>query len=165
VAYYIAIAWSAWGPRPVLAWPVTMIAASVLTGVIASRIAGRRPETTIGRSMMAIWVGMGISTFLVMLSLGMSGRLDLHVAVAIVGAMLGAANCTSSIILKWRMQFACALFWWTAAVASLFGTENQAGIEFVVAIFFCQIVFGIYGMIRESRKRAARGARQGVSHA
>jgi fatty acid desaturase len=164
VAYYIAIAWSTWG-HSTLAWPVTMIAAGVLTGVIASRIAGKRPETTIGRAMMAIWMGMGISTFIVMLSLGISGRLDLHVAVAIVGAMLGAANCTSSIILKWKMQFACAVVWWTAAVASLFGTENQAGIEFLAAIFFCQIVFGIYGMIRESRKRTARAAGQGVSHA
>jgi hypothetical protein len=164
VAYYIAIAWSTWG-HSTLGWPVTMIAASLLTGVLGSRIASKRPETTIGRSMMAIWVGMGISTFLVMLSLGISGRLDLHVAVAIVGAMLGAANCTSSIILKWKMQFACALVWWTAGVASLFGTENQAGIEFVVAIFFCQIVFGIYGMIRESRKRVASEARQGASHA
>jgi hypothetical protein len=164
VAYYIAIAWSTWG-QPAVAWPVTMIAASLLTVVIASRIASKRPKTTIGRAMMAIWMGMGISTFLVMLSLGISGRLDLHVAVAIVGAMLGAANCTSSIILKWKMQFACALVWWTAVVASLFGTEIQAGIEFLVAIFLCQIVFGIYGMIRESRKRTAGGAGQGVSHA
>ena len=164
VAYYIAIAWATWG-QPAVAWPVTMIAASLLTVVIASRIASKRPKTTIGRAMMAIWMGMGISTFLVMLSLGISGRLDLHVAVAIVGAMLGAANCTSSIILKWKMQFACALVWWTAVVASLFGTEIQAGIEFLVAIFLCQIAFGIYGMIRESRKRTAGGAGQGVSHA
>jgi len=164
VAYYIAIAWATWG-HSTLAWPVTMITAGVLTAVLASRTARRSPETTIGRAMMAIWLGMGVSTFITMLSLGISGRIDLHIAVAIVAAMLGAANATSSIILKWKMQFACAVVWWTAGVASLFGSENQAGIEFLTAIFFCQIVFGIYGMISESRKHKAFEAGQGASHA
>ncbi|HUD75417.1 MAG TPA: hypothetical protein VMQ76_10120, partial [Terracidiphilus sp.] len=94
VAYYIAIAWATWG-HSTLAWPVTMIAAGVLTGILSSRNAGKRPETTVGRAMMAIWLAMGISTFAVMMSLGMSGRLDLHNSVAIIGAMLGAANATS----------------------------------------------------------------------
>jgi hypothetical protein len=164
VAYYIAIAWSVWG-KSYIAWPVTMIAAAILTGIFASRSASKRPETTIGRAMMAIWAGMGISTFLLMMSLSISGRLELHVAVAIVGAMLGAANATSSIILKWRMQFACALVWWAAAVTSCFISEAHAGIVFLVALFFCQIVFGIYGMVAESRKRKSSGANQGAFHA
>jgi hypothetical protein len=164
VAYYVAIAWSIWG-KSYIAWPVTMIAASILTGIFASRSASKRPETTIGRAMMAIWAGMGISVFLLMMSLSISGRIELHVAVAIVGAMLGAANATSSIILKWRMQFACALIWWASAVASCFISEAHAGIVFLVALFFCQIVFGIYGMIAESRKRKTSGANQGASHA
>jgi hypothetical protein len=164
VAYYVAIAWSALG-QSAIAWPITMISASVLTMVIASRRAARHPDTTLGRAMMAIWLGMGISTFIVMLSLGSSGRLELHVAVAIVGAMLGAANATSGIILKWKMQFACAVVWWASAAISCFISEIQAGILFVAAIFFCQIVFGVYGMIAESRKRKDGGAGQGVSHA
>ena len=164
VAYYIAIAWSTWG-KSYIAWPVTMIAAAILTGILASRSASKRPETTIGRAMMAIWAGMGISTFLLMMSLGISGRLELHVAVAIVGTMLGAANATSSIILKWKMQFACALVWWAAAAVSCFISEAHAGIVFLVALFFCQIVFGIYGMLAESRKRKGSGANQGAFHA
>jgi hypothetical protein len=164
VAYYIAIAWSTLG-HSFVAWPVTMIAASLLTGILASRKAAKRPETTLGRAMMAIWLGMGISTFIVMFSLGVSGRVDLHIGVAIVGAMLGAANATSSIILKWKMQFACAVVWWTAAAVSCFISEIHAGIVFLVAIFFCQIVFGIYGMLAESRKHKVRGAGQGASHA
>ena len=110
VAYYVAIAWSAWG-RSTLAWPVTMIAAGILTGVFGSRVKSGHPETTVGRAMLAIWFGMGISTFVIMLSLGLSGRMDMLIAVAIIGAMLGAANATSSIILKWKMQFACAVVW------------------------------------------------------
>jgi fatty acid desaturase len=164
VAYYIAIAWSVWG-KSYIAWPVTMIAASILTGIFASRSASKRPETTIGRAMMAIWAGMGISLFLLMMSLSISGRIELHSAVAIVSAMLGAANATSSIILKWKMQFACAVVWWASAVASCFISEANAGIVFLVALFFCQIVFGIYGMLAESRKRKSSGANQGAFHA
>jgi hypothetical protein len=164
VAYYVAIAWSTLG-HGTLAWPVTMVAAGVLTAVLSSRSASRRPETTIGRAMMAIWLGMGISTFAVMLSLGIGGRLDLHIGVAIVGAMLGAANATSSIILKWKMQFACAVVWWAATVASVFGSDSQASIEFLAAIFFCQIVFGIYAMILDARRHKTSGAGQGAFNA
>ncbi|MGA2167035.1 MAG: hypothetical protein ABSG62_02410 [Terracidiphilus sp.] len=165
VAYYVAIAWAALDPHHYLAWPVTMIVAGALTGILASRRAARHPETTIGRAMMAIWVAMGISTFILMLSLGISGRLELHTAVAIVGTMLGAANATSSIILKWKMQFACAVVWWAAVIAGLFSNDTQTSVVFLAAIFFCQIVFGIYGMIRDSRKRRASGTGQEASHA
>ena len=164
VAYYFAIAWSALG-SPAIAWPVTMIAASVLTGVIGSRISAKQPETTTGRAMAAIWIGMGISLFILMICLGMTGRLDLRISVAIIGAMLGASNAISSIILGWKMQFACAVVWWAAMVGALFTTENIAGIIFLVAIFFCQIVFGIYGMIAESRRNKARAGAQGAFHA
>jgi hypothetical protein len=159
LAYYVAIAWGTFGHSN-LAWPVTMIATGVLTGILSSRSARHRPETTIGRAMLAIWLGMGISIFALMLSLGASGRLDVHVSAAIVGAMLGTANCTSSIILKWKMQFACAVVWWAAGIAACFTSDNVTAVLFLAAIFFCQIVFGIYGMICESRKRS-----QGVSHA
>jgi hypothetical protein len=164
VAYYVAIAWATWG-HSALAWPVTMIAAGVLTGVLASRNAHKHPETTLGRAMMAIWLAMGISTFLIMLSLGMSGRIELHVAVAIIGAMLGAANAASSIILKWKMQFACAVVWWTAGVVGLFTSDTVTGIVFLSAIFFCQIVFGVYGMIAEAREHRQHERKPDASHA
>jgi fatty acid desaturase len=164
VAYYVAIGWSVWG-HSTIAWPVTMIAASLLTAVVGSRTARNDPETTLGRAMMAIWAGLGISVFLLMLSLGISGRLELHVAVAIVGAMLGMANATSSILLKWKMQFICALVWWASAIAASFTSDIVTSVIFLSAIFFCQIVFGIYGMVAESRKHKANRAGQGVSHA
>ena len=76
VAYYVAIVWSMFG-KSMVAWPVTMVGASVLMGVLISRKRGRQPGTTIGRAMSAIWVGMGISMFTVLMALGMSGRYDL----------------------------------------------------------------------------------------
>lgn len=152
MAYYVAIAWATWG-HSTLAWPVTMIAACVLTGIIASRVGRREPETTLGRAMLAIWVAMGISLFTCLFALGMSGRYELHVFVVIIGGALGTANATSSILLKWRMQFACALVWWAAAVAACFTSDAQTSVVFLVAIFFCGIVFGGYAMIGDARRR------------
>jgi len=157
VAYYVAIAWSIWG-HSTLAWPVTMIAATVLTGIAASRKASRRPGTRLGRAIGSIWTAMCISMFLLFMAMGISGRFEPHVFVAIVGAMLGMANATSSMILKWKMQFVCAVVWWAAAVAACFGSDAQNSIVFLVAIFFCQIIFGIYGMIADARAIKQRGA-------
>ena len=101
---------------------------------------------------------MGISMFLLLLSLGISGRFDQHIFVAIIGAMLGVAKAASSMILKWKMQIACAVVWWAAAVAACFGTDNaEPSVVFLVAIFFCQIVFGVYAMICEARAAQAGG--------
>ena len=166
VAYYVAIFWSTtglgwtlWGHN-YLAWPVTMIGTCILTIVLAMRKHGRQASTTMGRAISAIWIAMGISMFTLLLSLGLSGRVDQQTFVAVIGAMLGLTNAASSIILKWKMQFACAVVWWAAAAASCFGTVSQSTIAFLVAIFFCQIVFGIYGMIAEARER-----KQGANHA
>ena len=157
IAYYVAIAWATLG-RSNLAWPVTMVAAVIVTVIVVSMKASRRPETTMGRAVGAVWMALGISMFLLFLALGIAGKLkDAHVFLATICAMLGMANGTSAIILRWKMQFACAVVWWAAAVASCFGTENQVAIVFLVAIFFCQIVFGIYGMIAEARGRKMRG--------
>jgi hypothetical protein len=151
-AYYIAIAWSIWG-RASLAWPVTMTIAFVTTGLVASRMGRNRPVRTLTRAIISVWIATGISLFVVMMSLGLSGRADPHTSVAVVGSMLGLANATSSMILKWKLQLACAVFWWGAAVAACFGSNAQTSVVFLVAIFFGQIVFGIYCMIREAQKR------------
>ncbi|HKN22754.1 MAG TPA: hypothetical protein VJX73_15120 [Terracidiphilus sp.] len=167
VAYLVATAWSSglvggsvWSQR-YLAWPVTMIAAGIATGVGISRMRKGQPATTLGRAIGATWKAMGISLFIVLMSLGISGRYETHVFVAIIGAMLGVANMASAMILKWKMQFACAVVWLASAVLACFGTEEQAGISFLAATFFCQIVFGIYAMFLESQRRKQRG----VAHA
>jgi hypothetical protein len=152
VAYYVAIAWAAWG-KTWMAWPVTMIAAAILTGVLASRIKRSQPDTTVGRAMGAIWSVMGTALFVVLMALGFSGRSDLHLVVVIAGAMLAVANGISSVVLRWKMQFACALVWLALAVGACFTTDQQTAVLSLAAIFFCQIVFGIYGMVLESRRR------------
>jgi hypothetical protein len=76
-----------------------------------------------------------------------------------MSAILGMANGASALILRWRFQLACAVVWWVAAVAACFGTEAQSTMVFLAAIFLCQIVFGIYGVIAEARQR------RGLKHA
>lgn len=157
VAYFVAIAWSFWG-KSSLAWPVSMVAASVLTGVLATRQTRGQPETAIGRSISSVWIATGISMFVLLLALGIQGLLEQQVFMGIVSAMLGTANAASSMILKWRTQFICTLIWWTTSVVCVVGTPAQSTLALIIAIFLCQIVFGIYAMVCESRNRSHRGA-------
>lgn len=175
VAYYVAITWasiggslSVWGRRSValgsvhigLPWPVTMLSAAVLTLVIGVRKGRGRTATTVSRAIVSAWNAVGISMFVLILGLSLAGKIDAHGFVAIVAALLGVANWASGMILRWRMQIACAVVWWIASVAACFGSEAQLAAVFLAAIFLCQIVFGIYAMICESRRRV-----RGEAHA
>jgi hypothetical protein len=156
VAYYVAIAWSFWGNHNSVAWSVTMAAAMILTwGTLAWRFSkGKQrsqPPTTLSRALFAIWTAVGISFVVLLPSLGIGGRSTSNLVVAIIGTLLGTANAASSMILKWKAQFACALVWWAAAVISCIGTTRQSTIALLVANFVCQIAFGLYGMICEAR--------------
>jgi len=167
VAYYVAIAWAYWG-NPAIAWPVTMLTAGLITALVAMRRSSGRPETRLGRSMASVWISLGISLFIFGICAGFSGHADQHVVIAVIATMLGMANATSSLTLNWKPQFVCAVIWWATAIVSLFGTITQGSIGFLVAIFFCQIVFGIYMMIgeaREAKQLSSRAGKEGPSHA
>ena len=156
-AYYLALAWSAWG-HSVWAWPAIILIAVIATVVVASMKVGNNPRTTLGRAIGSIWIALGISMFLLFLALGLSGRLtDQHLFVAVISAILGMANGASALILRWKVQLACAVVWWVAAVATCFGSAAQSMIVFLAAIFLCQIVFGIYCVIAEAQERKRRG--------
>ena len=170
VVYYAAIAWANLG-HSVRAWPVCSVVGMIATCAIAFGKHEPHPPTTIGRTIASIWIAMGISTFFLMFSLGLSGRyigasdgyqlvqwFDPHLFVAVVASMLGLTNAAMSMILRWKAQLLCAIVWWAAAMAGCFGTNQQAFVVFLVAIFLCQIVFGTYCMIAESRARKSSGA-------
>lgn len=156
VAYYVAIGWTAYNHWP-FAWLVTMLGAWLLCGAIIwskkKSQPQRRPCTTIGRAISSIWFAMGVSMVLIFPALGFSGHFNWHIFVAIVAAMLGLVNGASGMLLRWKAQIATAYVWWAATVAACFGSDNQCNLVFVVAIFFCQIVFGGYAMSCEARAR------------
>jgi len=160
IAYYDAIAWTAWNHWP-WAWLVTMMSAWALCwGIIRSKQKNqlkRNPGTTMGRAIFSIWIAMGVSMALLLPALGFSGRFNQHVFVAVVAAMLGVANGASGMIIRWKAQIAAAFVWWAATVAACFGSDSQCTIVFLVAIFLCQIVFGGYAMVCEARLRKQRG--------
>jgi hypothetical protein len=152
------MAWSGWGHNA-WAWPVTMLAAVIGTAAIVSLKAGKHAGTTVGLAIGSIWTALGISMFLLFLSLGFSGRLsDLHLFAAMMSAVLGLANGASALILRWKVQLGCAVVWWAAAVAASFGSEAESTIVFLAAIFLCQIVFGIYCVVGEAQAHKRRGA-------
>ncbi len=160
VAYYVAAAWATWD-RSWLAWPVTMIAAALISSLVASRMKRGQPHTTLGRAIGGVWIAMGCSIMVILVCLAVAGRGDAHVFIAIVGAMLAMAHGTSAIILKWKAQFICAVVWLASGAVACFGSETTAAIAFLVATFLGQIVFGIYAMVLESRRNRLGG----VAHA
>jgi hypothetical protein len=152
-AYYVALAWSAW-MKTAWAWPVTMFIGIVVTVIVASVKTSGHFETTVGRAIGSIWAALGMSMFVLFLSLGLTGRLnDHHLFVAAISALLGLANGASGLILRWKLQLACAIVWWVATVASCFGTNAQSTIVFLIAIFLGQIAFGVYGMFVDSQRK------------
>lgn len=156
VAYYAAVAWSVWG-HSAWAWPVTASIAVIVTIAVAFLKAGKHPGTTVGRAVGSIWVALGISMFVLFSALGLSGRLaDQHLFMAAVSAILGMANGASAMLLRWKIQFASAVVWWVASLATCFGTVAQSTMVFLIAILFCQIVFGIYAMIAATQERKRR---------
>lgn len=158
VTYYAAMAWTTWGHNG-WAWPVTVSIAVIATVLLGSAKGRRHPGTTLGRAVVSIWIALGISMFLLFLSLGFSGRLtDQHVFMAVLSGILGIANGASGFLLRWKAQLACAVVWWIAAVATCFGSVRQSTIVFLVAIFLGQIVFGFYGMASEASAHKARNS-------
>jgi hypothetical protein len=159
VANITAILWAALAHFP-WAWPITMITAWVVTIVVAVRKTAKRPSTTLGRAVSAIWIAFGISMMLLFPALGISGRIDEYIQISVGSAMLGMAYAASAILLRWKAQFACALVWWCSSIYACFGKSTPVAVVYLSAIFLCMIVFGVYGMISDWRMR-----RREASHA
>ena len=81
VAYYVAIFWTTLF-HSVLAWPVTMIGACVLTAVLVAVKRRDRPNTTMGRAIGSIWIAVGISMFLLFLSAASHPFLDKRLSIS-----------------------------------------------------------------------------------
>jgi hypothetical protein len=158
LAYYVAMAWSRWGNQT-LAWPVTMTVASLLMIALGRRRKrARQAPTTAGRAIASVWIAVGISMFALLLALGLSHLLEERIFMSIVAAMMGTANAASAMILRWKPQFACTLVWWATCVVCAAGSDAQSTDALIVAVFLCQIVFGIYVMLRKTGERKAAHA-------
>jgi hypothetical protein len=157
VAYYVAFYWSSWTNFE-YAWPITMVAAGLLTAAgFTFKDCG--PNTTMSRAIGSIWTATGLAMFILFFGLSFSGHMtNPRIFFAGAPAMLGLANVACGMTLKWKAELACGLVWWAATMVACFGPPAAAVNSFLVAIFLCQILFGIYAMILESRRRKGNGA-------
>ena len=167
IAYFVAVAWSSLLPHgggPLLAWPITMIFATLLTIGIARRRTRNKPRSEKSRALQAIWTAMGCGIFVFAFPVAFSGHYQPQSFMAAIEVMLGIAHVASGSFLRWPLQIVVGALWWVAAIASCFVNGNGIAYVFLAATFVCMIGFGIYLMIRESRDKArARGAE--VQHA
>jgi len=130
-----------------------MIAAVIVTiATSASRKRDHR-QTTVSRSLGAVWAAMGTAIFLYCFSTGASGHFEIHTFLAAVEAFLGLANCASALILRWRLQFLVALVWWVSAVATCFASAAMVMPILIADTLLCLIGFGLYLMYCERRDR------------
>jgi hypothetical protein len=167
VAYFIAVGWSSYLPHgggPLLAWPITMIFAVLLTIAIARSRRQNKPRTEKSRALQAIWTAMGFGIFVFAFPVAFSGHYQAQSFIAAIEVMLGIAHVASGSFLRWPTQIVVGALWWVAAITSCFVSGNSIAYVFLAATFVCNIAFGIYLMIRESRDKArARGIE--VQHA
>ncbi|MDR3754530.1 MAG: hypothetical protein P4K93_14800 [Terracidiphilus sp.] len=152
VAYYVAFFWGLWTNFR-YAWPITMVAAGLLT-TAGFMVKDCGPNTTMSRAIGSIWMAAGVTMFILFFGLSFSGHMTSpRIFFAGAPAILGLANVACGLTLKWKAELACGLVWWAATLVACFGSPDAAMDSFLVAIFLCQIVFGIYAMILESRRR------------
>lgn len=167
IAYFVAVAWSSLLPGaggPLLAWPITMIFAVLLTVGIARRRTRNMPRTEKSRALQAIWTAMGLGIFVFAFPVAWSGHFQAQSFMAGIEAMLGIAHVAAGSFLRWPLQIVVGALWWVAAIASCFVEGNGIAYVFLAATFVCMIGFGIYLMIRESRDKA-RARAGAVQHA
>lgn len=167
IAYFVAVAWSSLLPGaggPLLAWPITMIFAVLLTVGIARRRTRNMPRTEKSRALQAIWTAMGLGIFVFAFPVAWSGHFQAQSFMAAIEAMLGIAHVAAGSFLRWPLQIVVGALWWVAAIASCFVEGNGIAYVFLAATFVCMIGFGIYLMIRESRDKA-RARAGAVQHA
>lgn len=154
-AYLVALGWSRWSHRPDIAWPVTMIAATVIMIVIGSQKKRGHPSTAISRSLGAIWAGVGTGLFIFCFSLAVSGHGEPHAYIAAIETLLGVANFSSAMVLRWRVQFLVAGIWWVSAIATCFVRVGLVLPIFLAALLIGMIGFGLYLMYSQRRDRRA----------
>jgi hypothetical protein len=157
VAYLVATAWASFLPQTggrSLAWPVTMIFAALLTAAVAKRRTRHQPRTDRSRFIQAVWSTVGCGIFLFAFTVAYSRHIEPHVFMAGIETLLGVAHIASGAMLRWKTQMVVGGLWWAAAVASCWVSQMGIAIVFLSATLVCNIGFGIYLMVRESRDKA-----------
>jgi hypothetical protein len=154
IGYMVAIAGSYLGGTvQQYCWPVVMVGTAGI-GVLVGRGKQRgQPETVKSRALSSIWAAVGTSIFVFAFSAAFSGHNELHIFLAGIMTLIGVAHAASSLFLKWGLQMAVALVWWTAAVACCYVRTDQLVYFLIAANVIGNLCFGSYLMYAEARDR------------
>jgi hypothetical protein len=105
IAYFVATAWSSFLPHgggALLAWPISMIFAVLLTVAIARRRMRHTPRTEMSRALQAIWSAMGFGIFVFAFPVAFSGHFQMQSFLAAIEVMLGIAHIASGSMTRWK---------------------------------------------------------------
>ena len=145
----VGIAWESYGPRPSLAWPVVMGTCLIVNGMlIKAQKRNGEAQTTLMRSVAAVWASSGLTVLLIAFTSAFSGVAGLRSSYVVLFAIVGAAHSASSMILRWAPQFLAAVVWWSATVAAIVLSSVPLRAVSIGALV-SNVVFGAWLMYRE----------------
>jgi len=137
-------------PNPTLIWAIAMTTCGIVTGIMIRRKhATEEKESLAFRPLLAIWCAFGISITLLSFLGQPSGAFTMRSFCAAFFVLMGFANFSSGMILRWPLQIAAGTAWWMAALLVMFGPEKIIAWTFIAMIFLGEVVFGLYLMLRE----------------
>jgi hypothetical protein len=156
LVYFAAMGWAFFLPFANFAWPVCIVTAIVILNVAKVRQRRRGTSENLRSSNIeAVWKGMGIAITLFIYAAIASHHMNGPAFWAAISFFVGLAHSISAMILRWWMQGIVAAIWLAGGIATFFFTRPSEGIGiFLVAIFFGQILFGLYVMMLERRRIA-----------
>ena len=103
--------------------------------------------------MSAIWGMMGLTLVLYCFTAIFTHHTNGRGYLAAIFVIIGMANATSAIILRWGMQGAVAVLWWAGGLAFFFVpfTQRWFTAVFSLEMLFGMVFFGLYAMWLERR--------------
>ena len=146
----IAMFWETHWPQPPVAWPVVLAGCTILNGVLIKiRKRTGAGRTIKMRSVGAVWGSTALTVLLVVLGSAFSGSLELRSMYVALFALVAVAHSTSSIILRWPVQFFAAVVWWAACLAALILPITSLHLLSMITLIVGNIVFGSWLTYRE----------------
>ncbi len=143
-------------PGRIWNWPVVITLGMVLqfAGFTLQRRRGRCSSTNMrSRAMSAIWGMMGLTLVLYCFTAIFTHNTGGRGYLAAIFVIIGMANATSAIILRWGMQGAVAVLWWAGGLSFFFVpfTLHWFVGVFSLEMLFGMVFFGLYAMWLERR--------------
>jgi hypothetical protein len=157
VVYFAAVTWTLFLPIKSWAWPICVVVAIAISGVVKSRQkAAGGAENVRSLSIEAVWKGMGTATTLFVAAAVLTHHVNSPIFFATILFFIGMAHAISAMILRWAVQGAVAAIWWVGGIACfVFTTPVELVSIFLGASFVGMILFGLYTMMLERRRTAA----------